>query len=174
MSYAASVVGAVAGAWVGSCLGFLQVRVRCTAYTSGSATAVLSATRAPLEPAMVVGGCTALLVTVTAASGAIATLTLPAPGAGLRQYITYLAVNRFAAAVLTAAAAPVVATTTNLPGAMAFSFPAEAALLGTLFPLREAFAYPLAASAQNTAVTIVGPATTGVIWRISAGYFVAP
>jgi hypothetical protein len=39
--------------------------------------------------------------------------------------------------------------------------------------IQEDFSYPLAASAQNTAVTIVAPALTGVIWRLSAGYYLA-
>lgn len=65
-------------------------------------------------------------------------------------------------------------TTTNLPGSLAFSFEADAALAGTLARYREDFAYPIAAAAQNVATTIVCPATTGVIWRITAGFYVAP
>ena len=51
---------------------------------------------------------------------------------------------------------------------------ADAAAAGSLFPWREDFAYAIAASAQNTAVTIVCPATTSVIWRVTSGYYVAP
>ena len=120
------------------------------------------------------GMITPLVVTAVSAAAAAVTLTLPAPGAGLRQYLTYLSINRFASALLTAAAAPVTVTTTNLPGTLAFSLPADAAAQGTLYPWREDFAYPLASSAQNTAMTIVCPATTGVIWRVTAGYYVAP
>jgi hypothetical protein len=43
-----------------------------------------------------------------------------------------------------------------------------------MFPWREDFAYPVSTVAQNTATTIVCPATVGVIWRITAGYYVAP
>lgn len=161
------------GIWSGSSSIYSQVRVRCTAYTSGSVAAVLSASTAPLDDTLQ-GMVTPALVTVTAAAGAIATLTIPSPGAGLRNYITYISINRFASALLVAAAAPVLVTTTNLPGTLVFSFPADAALQGTLFPLREDFAYPLASTAQATATTIVGPATTSVIWRITAGYYVAP
>lgn len=81
---------------------------------------------------------------------------------------------RNAAAALTAAAAPVTVTTTNIPGSLAFSFAADAALQGTIDRWREDFAFPIAASAQNTATTIVCPLTTGVIWRITAGYYIAP
>jgi hypothetical protein len=172
-SYVAAIVGTVAGVWVGACSHFRLVRARVTAYTSGSAVAYLVSSIAPLDQSLD-GMVTPVLGTVTAAIGVAATLTLASPGAGLRHYITYLSINRFAGAVLTAAAAPVVVTTTNLPGALAFSVPAEAAAQGTLDRWREDFTYPLAASAQGTATTIVCPVTTGVIWRVTAGYYVAP
>lgn len=171
--YVAAVTGTTAGVWIGACAGFRKVRALCTAYTSGSATAHIVANLAPVDQSLQ-GMVTTSIGTVTATSGLIATLTLAAPGAGLRHYITYIAVNRFAVALLTAAATPVLVTTTNIPGSLVFSIPAEAAAQGTLDRYREDFAYPLAASAQNTATTIVGPATTNVIWRITAGFYVAP
>ena len=65
-------------------------------------------------------------------------------------------------------------TTTNLPGALAFSIPVEAAAQGSVYeklldPVRAKIA-----SAQNTATTIVAPLTTNVIWRISTTFYVAP
>jgi hypothetical protein len=172
IGYVAAITGAAAGVWIGGCLGYRQVRVRCTAYTSGTAIAHLVTSLAPDNGEQNLS--TTSVVTAVGASGAAVTLTLPAPGAGLRQYITYIAVNRFAAALLTAAAAPVTVATTNLPGSLAFSFPADAAAQGTLTPLREAWAYALASSAQNTSTTVVCPATTSVIWRATAGYRIAP
>jgi len=173
VSYVAAATGAVAGMWVGECAGFAQVRARVTAYTSGSATAYLLASIGCLTPQLqqII---TPLIVTNTGAASAAVTLTLPAAGAGLRHYITYLSINRFATALLTAAATPVLVTTTNLPGTLVFSRSAEAAAQGTLDVYREDFAYPLASSAQNTVTTIVCPVTTGVIWRVTAGYYVAP
>ena len=173
VSYVAAITGAVPGSWVGECAGFVDVRARVTAWTSGSAVATLVSAISTLTDQMK-NLCTPLLVTNTGAAAAAVTLTLPAPGAGLRQYLTYLSIDRFATALLTAAATPVLVTTTNLPGTLVFSRPADAAAQGTLDQYREDFAYPLAASAQNTAVTIVAPATTGVIWRLTGGYFVAP
>ncbi len=173
IAYVAAVTGTTAGTWVGKCAPFRSIRARVTAYTSGSATTALTADTAPLDDTLQ-GMVTTTLGTAVGAAAAAVTLTLAAPGAGLRQYLTYLSINRFAAAVLTAAAAPVTVTTTNLPGSLAFSFAADAAALGTLDRWREDFAYPIAASAQNTAVTIVCPATTGVIWRVTAGYYIAP
>lgn len=168
-----AVVAGAAGAWIGACSGFRQVRARVTAYTSGAASAVLAASL-PLPDQSLDGMITPLVVTAVGAAAAAVTLTLPAPAAGLRHYLTYLSIDRFAAAALTAAAAPVTVTTTNLPGSLAFSFAADAALQGTLDRWRESFSYPLAASAQATATTIVCPTTTGVSWRATAGYYLAP
>lgn len=173
IAYVAAVAGTAAGTWVGQCAGYRQVRARVTAYTSGSATTTLAANSAPYDN-LLFGPVASGIGTTVGTAGAATTLTLTAPGAGLRHYLTYLSINRFATALLTAAATPVTVTTTNLPGTLAFSFPAEAAAQGTLDRWREDFAFPVASSAQNTNTTIVGPATTNVIWRITAGFFVAP
>jgi hypothetical protein len=148
------------------------VRARVSNYTSGSASVILMTDTAQLDDSLQ-GVIAPLLVTATGAAAAAVTLTLPA-AVSLRHYLTSLRIDRFAAALLTAAATPVVATTTNLPGALAFSLPADAAQLGTVSPLQIDYAQPLAASAQNTASTIVLPATPGVIWRATATYYLAP
>lgn len=166
------VAGTAAGLWMGSCSGFKKVRVFVTAYTSGAAAATINASTAPFDDGARYGAVAPLLVTSVGASGAAVTLSLPAPGAGLRQYLTLVSIDRFAAALLTAAAAPVTVTTTNLPGPFAFSFAADAAAQGTLDRFREDFVFPIVASAQNTATTIVCPATPNVIWRATVGYFV--
>lgn len=168
------ITGSTAGVWSGACSGYRKVRAIVTAYTSGTATTTLMASNALFDDFAARGGCTPSIGTTVGASGAATTLTLAAPGAGLRHYITYLSIDRFAAALLTAAAAPVTVTTTNLPGSLAFSFPAEAAAQGTIDRRREDFAYPLVSTTQNTNTTIVCPATTSVIWRITAGFLVAP
>lgn len=171
--YLAAIAGSAAGAWIGDCAGYRAVRARVTAYTSGAAIASLVTEPGVLNDTLM-GQVTPSLVTTVGAAAAAATLTLAAPGAGLRHYLTYLSINRFATTLLTAGAAPVTVTTTNLPGSLAFSFAADAAAAGSLDRWREDFAYPLAAVAQNTATTIVCPATTSVIWRATAGFYVAP
>lgn len=172
--YVAAITGTAPGVWAGNLPApFLRVRARATAWTSGSMAATLQASTAIMDTSLS-GMVTTDVGTVTAAAAAIATLTLAAPGAGLRHYITYIRIARVASVLLTAAATPVVVTTTNLPGALAFSMPADAAPQGSIFDYQEAFTFPIAASAQNTATTIVCPATTGVIWRITAGWYVAP
>jgi hypothetical protein len=173
-AYLAAIVGTTAGVWMAACAGFDKVRARVTAYTSGGSTATLLASNAMFDDFAKNGGVTSTTATAVGASGAAVTLTIAAPGAGLRVYLTYLSINRFAAAVLTAAAAPVTVTTTNIPGTLAFSIPADAAALGTIDRWREDFAFPIMTTTQNTATTIVAPLTTGVIWRITAGYYVAP
>jgi hypothetical protein len=169
-TYIASIAGSLPGVWCGSLYGFRLVRVRCTAWVSGAASVTLTASLAPPDQslsAMV----TPNLGTIIGAAGAATTLTLAAPGLGLRHYLTYLSINRFAAAVLTASATPVAVTSTNLPGALAFTFEADAAPLGSMIRWREDFAYPLVASAPNTATTIICPATPGVLWRVTAGFY---
>ena len=172
-SYLAAVVGAAAGAWMAACAGYAKLRARVTAYTSGAATATLLAATGQLDDRLL-GEVSSNAATVTAAVNTAATLTLASPGAGLRHYITGLRIERHAAALLTAGTTPVVVTTTNLPGALAFSIPAEAAAQGSVYekvldPVRA-----IMAATQNTATTIVAPLTTNVIWRISATFYVAP
>lgn len=67
-AYVAAVAGSAAGLWVGSCLGFKQIKARCTAYTSGSATTVISATNAPLDQSL--SGTSITANTATGAAGA--------------------------------------------------------------------------------------------------------
>lgn len=65
-------------------------------------------------------------------------------------------------------------TTTNLPGALAFSIPVEAAAQGSVYEKHLEPAGAIMASAQNTATTIVAPLTTSMIWRLTATIYVAP
>lgn len=169
LSKVAAIAGTTQGAWYGDCGKFAAVRIRCTAHTSGAANVFVIAENG--VPYDVLGDfITPNIVTAVGAAGAGVTLTLPAPGAGLRQYVTYLSMNRFAAAALLPAAVPVTGTSTGFPGALAFSFAADALPQGSLVAWREDLALPIPCTAQNTAMTIVLPATTGLIWRATAGY----
>lgn len=152
-----------------NCVGFRRIRVRCSAYTSGTMIVSMRATAADYsiisERISATSGLSA-----TGAAAAAVTLTIPAPGAGLFQYIDWIRIEHFASAALVAAAAPVNVTTTNLPGTPAFSFRADAAAQGTLTEKVIQNGMPMRASTANTAVTVVCPATTGVIWRVAASY----
>jgi hypothetical protein len=173
LAYLVGITGSAAGVFVGKCAQYRFIRVRVSSYISGAAVATLAADPAAIDDS-IVGTITPALVTAVGTVGAGLTLTLPQQGPSLRHYITYLSINRFAAAALTAAAAPVTLTTTNLPGSLAFTFAADALPLGGLDRWREDFAFPLATLTPNTATTIVCPAVTGVIWRMTAGFYVGP
>ena len=172
-SYLAAVAGTASGIWVAPAAGFAKIRARVSAYTSGSATTTLLAATGLLDDRLV-GEVSSNGGTITAAVSTAATLTLAAPGAGLRHYITGLRIERHAAALLVAGTTPVLVTTTNLPGALAFSIPVDAAAQGSVYEKLLDPVRAIMASAQNTATTIVAPLTTSVIWRISAIFYVAP
>jgi len=111
-----------------------------------------------------------LAVTVTAATGVAATLTLPAV-VGQFHYITSINISIYATAARTGAATPVVVTTTNLPGSPAFTFETAQAI-GTNTPVQGYnLTTPLKSTTVNTATTIVAPIATTGIWRITATYF---
>lgn len=158
------------GVFIGSVTGFRRVRVRVSAYTSGTVIATIRASMADYAITSIPYPAT-LAVTVTAAVGVAATLTIPAGGVGLFHYITRIQVQRFATALLTAGATPVLVTTTNLPGTRVLSFPADAAAQGTIYTEQIETAQPLKSTAANTATTIVCPATPLVIWRVTADYY---
>ena len=74
---------------------------------------------------------------------------------------------------MTAAATPTIVTTTNIPGSLAFSIPADAALQGQVYrEVIEIGEHALKTTTNNSTTTIVCPITTGVIWRITAYYYV--
>lgn len=171
--YVAAVTGTAAGAWVGMCAGFRQVRARVTAYTSGSATTTLVANTAQYDP-RIYGPVTTSGVSVVGAAGAAVTLTMAAPGLGLRHYVTGFEITRYSAAALTASATPVTISTTNMLASLAYTLPADTQALGFASVFEKNFSPPLATNAQNTATTIVCPATTGVIWRVNSYFYVAP
>jgi hypothetical protein len=111
-------------------------------------------------------------VTATGAAGAAVTLTLPAPGAGLFHHIVSLEVTAYNTAARTGTATPVLATTTNLPGAPVVTLPSAGAV-GATDRYSLPIAAPLKATAAATATTVVCPATASVIWRVTATYYTA-
>lgn len=115
-----------------------------------------------------------LIISVTAAANAGATATLPAAGAGLFHYITYIQITRNATAVL-AGTATLVITTTNLPGSLAWSVGNAMVAGGTQSDVCLSFPSPIKSSVANIASTIVAPAPgAAVLWRINVGYYTGP
>ena len=150
--------------------GLRRIRIRLSAYASGTATVTVNSDQCEsLSPYVRDQKAATLMVTaVSAGAGSAATATLPAV-AGLRHYIDGVQVTRSAAAALTAAATPVSVTTTNLPGTPAFTFGQDVAGIG-IDKTVEFGATGIAASAANTATTVVCPAYAGVIWRVNVSY----
>lgn len=151
--------------------GFRRVRIRVSAYTSGNVTISPRASLADFIiyqrqiPAT-------LHVTVTAAANTAATITLPAAGAGMFHYITYLNCTRNATAAL-AGTATLIITSTNLPGSPAWSVGNAMAAGGTQVDVDMRPTAPLKSLVANTATTIVMPAAgAAVLNRGNCSYYV--
>jgi hypothetical protein len=151
--------------------GMKAIKVRLSAYTSGSAAVTLNADECPsINPYIRDQKAATLMLTATAAVSTAVTAGLPAV-AGLRHYIDRIDVNRSATAALTASATPVLVTTTNMPGSPALTFGQDAGGIGV--DKIQSFDFGgagMAASLAGTATTIVCPLYTGVIWRINVSY----
>lgn len=148
-----------------------KVRVRLSAWTAGTLDVVINSdSQQSLNPYVRDQKSATLIVTATGAAGAAVTATLPAV-AGLRHYIDLIQVSKFATALLTAGATPVLVTTTNIPGSLVLNFSAGAEAQGTEVTKELDFGNSgISATALNTATTVVCPATTGVIWRATVAY----
>ena len=112
-------------------------------------------------------------LTATAAISTGVTATVPAPAAGLFNYIVYYSVLLFAGAALTPAAAPVLVPITGLAGAPQLAF-GNAGAHGTTQEQKYEGNAALKASGAATAVVFNAPVLTGGIWRINIAYYVAP
>jgi hypothetical protein len=162
-----TLASAATGAYYGSCSMFRLVRVRMSAYTSGTATCSISASTA-IAPALATPRSADLLVTVTAVAGATATLTLPA-ATGLLHYISHISVENHKAATVTAQTTPILVTTTNL-NSLVMSMPNEG-VAGSGFTKVIEPKNPIRSQVAGTATTIVFPAVTSVIPRMTAHYY---
>lgn len=92
---------------------------------------------------------------------------------GFTHSITKLKVYRFATALLTAAAAPVQVTTSNM-GSLILPIPAEAAAQGTEYVDDWSPGLsPARGISQNTNTVVTCPATTAVIWTINGAFYFA-
>lgn len=151
--------------------GFRRVRLRVSAYTSGN---IIVAARSSIADAIIYGRYipSTLHVTVTAAANTSATITLPAAGAGMFHYITYLNCMRNATAAL-AGTATLIITSTNLPGNPAWSVGNAMIAGGTQLDLDMQPTAPLKSLVANTNTTIVMPAAgAAVLYRGNCSYYV--
>ena len=156
--------------YVQPCGQFRKLRCRVTAYTSGTLIVAANSDTQLSANSAIIAKPSTLLVTTTAAVSVAATATLPAVS-GLRHVVDFISVIRSATSALTPAAAPVLVTTTNLPGNPALTFGADAGGIGVDKEVKLDFGGTgLAAVTLGTATTVVAPVYTGVIWRITVGY----
>ena len=171
-----------AGLFRGNAGGLAWIRVRTTGATTPAAAVVLRADNADGPMALnapipagtnrigeVAVRAADLAVEVTAAAATALTLTIPAPPAGQFHYFTGMFLRLYNSAARTGVAAPIIVTTTNLPGARAFLFPTVGAI-GTIDRLPDMTGV-VRASAAATATTFVAPLVTGGIWRLTATYY---
>lgn len=107
-------------------------------------------------------------ITATGAAAAAVTLTIPAV-AGKFHNINHISIQAYSSAARTGSATPVLVTTTNLPGSPVFTF-ASAGAIGTTDEKKLESCLPIKSLVANTATTIICPATTGIIWRVTVFY----
>ena len=151
--------------------GLHKVRIRLSAYTSGSALIRINSDAcASISPYVKDQKTASLTTTATGAVGAAVIATLPSV-TGLRHYIDRISVVRSATTALTASATPVLVTTTNMPGTPTLTFGSDAGGIGVdKEQVMDFGGAGLASSTIGTTTTIVCPAYTGVIWRINVAY----
>jgi hypothetical protein len=150
--------------------GSYRARVRCSAYTSGFSFVTFRAVSAP--EFIYAKDLPASAISNTGAAGAAVTLTIPSAGVGLYNYLTMLQIVKFSAALLVPAATPVLVTTAGIIGTPVFSFPADASVQGSVVEQIFSFSKPVKGTLTNTAMTVVCPAITGVIWRVNASFYI--
>jgi len=162
-----------ANTYVVGCSGYRRMRVRVSAYTSGNVTVHGRASLADYaiyaKPIPSTIG-----VTQTAAVNVAATATLPAAGAGLFHYITFIELVKLYNALGVAAGAGVVVTSTNLVGNPAWTTEQDAKPAGQAVSVikMEMGGNPIKSSVANVATTFIAPAQLQTIWRWNIQYYV--
>lgn len=183
--------------------GYQQIRIRASAYTSGTVTVFYSAImgnnnvdfiipQAPINinsPSYSSGSIAQLsldttgnlrvkqpvsTLAVTATGTAGSAVTLTLPSvASQYHYITAIEIVLYTTVARVGSATPVLVTSTNLPGSLVWDFQSVGAIGQSE---RQFSSYPscLKSSSSGTATTIVCPATTSAIWRVNAIYYTAP
>lgn len=112
-------------------------------------------------------------ISITGVAAAAVTATLPAVASQF-HYIALIEIVKFFTAANVASATPLVVTTTNVPGALAFTFGQPLGTIGTTDVHLYVPVAPIQSSVAGTSTTIVCPATAGIIWRVNIAYYTAP
>jgi hypothetical protein len=109
-------------------------------------------------------------IEATAAINTALTLTIPAPGANLRQYVNRLKIECYSGAAQAAQATPFIVTTTGIAGNPSFNFPSGTAQGNISYRDLDWGSDPIEASADNATITVVCPQVAGFIWKVTAWY----
>ena len=153
--------------------GFKNIKIRCSSYTSGSATSVINASLG-VQSVYSKPIPTTQTVSNISASGSGMTLSLASPGTGLYHYITSIKIKRInnSATAITGTGLLSV-TTTNLTGSPTYS--SGNALAAGDDKTDEDLNFtgnPLKSQAANAVTTIVMPgAGTGVQYRCTVTFY---
>jgi hypothetical protein len=166
------VTAAAAAAYAISASGYRRVRMRVSAFVSGSA--VVSGRATEADYAIISQPQPTLLhVTATAAVNAGSTATLPLV-AGLAHYITSIELVKLYSVIGVAAGAGVIITSTNLPGNPAWTTEQLASAAGTAVKvIAHQYSKPLRSTALGTNTTFVAPAQLQTIWRWNVSYYLS-
>jgi hypothetical protein len=113
----------------------------------------------------------AFAVSANAAVSLGVTCTLPAV-AGMFHYITLIEITKMNGLAITASGTPAFISSTNLPGPLAWTIGngEGGVTIGASSRIVHMPSMPLKSSVANTTTTIVCPATTGIIWRVTVWY----
>jgi hypothetical protein len=112
-------------------------------------------------------------ISATGTAGAAVTLTIPAPAAGLFNYVYSLEITAYTTVARAGAAAPIVVTSSNLGAAAAAGLTwtfSTAAAIGTSELRSHGTGNAMKAATAAAVTTVVCPATPSVIWRVNATY----
>ena len=112
-------------------------------------------------------------ISATAAVSTGLTLTIPAPAAGLFNYLCGLEIKLVVATTVTGAATPIAVTSTGITGTPTFYFAnGTSAVVGALLDSCQISpTNTVKGSAAATAMTFVAPIVTGAIWTMRAFYY---
>lgn len=86
------------------------------------------------------------------------------------NYITDIHIEAYSTGTVVGVQAPIVCTTTNLPGNPTFNFPTSLST-GTVNFYNIDYVFPLRSSVVGTQTTVTCPATHDVIWNIILNYY---